>query len=756
MSQSRVIRPRRVGRSAAVACVVLLPLAFAGLVVAAASQAEVGLDRIPAAIVNNDTLVTTTNPDGSEQQVLAGRQLVTELTGDGAAGFEWTITNSKDARELLAAGDVYAVVEVPADFSKSVLSLGTDAPRRADLSIRTDDAHDYLTGSVAQSVGDGLVNTFGRTITSQYIGGLYSSIGELSGALSGAADGATQLSDGAGSLSGGLSELTDGAASAQSGASALAGGVSQYAGGVTNLSGGVADYVAGVSGVSSGVSDYVTGVAGLSAGVKEYSAGVTGLSGGLGGYVAGVSDLSVGVGDYVGGVSELAKGARTLEAIITANKATVVGGISSYTGSVSDLSLRLTAAASTLAAEPANPEALAAVQQLAPALAAISAGGPAVVGGVNAALTGITQGVGDTAAGAEVLAASGTALAAGAVTLADSGVPLATGASTLAASGTALASGAGTLADSGGSLATGATTLALSGSSLATGAGTLARTGPTLASGVSGVASGLYDIQSGASSSAEGASSLADGAGSLAAGLAKGAAQVPTADENAAATAADVATNPVALTVNRDNEVSDPGQIIATFFVPLGLWIGSFAALLVMRPAARSVLSSSAATGRIALAALARAAALTAAQAALLVLLLHITLRVDLALLPVTAGFALVMALAFTAFHYFLTVALGRTGLVVSLLLLAIQITATGGLYPIQVLASPFQVISPFLPLTYGVTGMQSIIAGANPGAVLGAVLALAAFGGISILCALVALSRVRRAGALGLVPSAA
>ncbi len=82
------------------------------------------------------------------------------------------------------------------------------------------------------------------------------------------------------------------------------------------------------------------------------------------------------------------------------------------------------------------------------------------------------------------------------------------------------------------------------------------------------------------------------------------------------------------------------------------------------------------------------------------------------------------------------------------------QITSTGGLYPIQVLAKPFQIISPFLPLTYGVRGMESIISNSGAGTAIGAAVALVAFGAGSLLIALVAVRRVRRARALGLVPA--
>ena len=129
--------------------VVLIPLAFVGLYVASIGDAKNGLDRIPAAIVNQDTAITTANPDGTTNYVLAGRQLVTQLTGDHSPGMDWTLSNAADAKKALADGSVYAILTIPSDFSKSVLSLSGASPVQAQLSIKTDDAHSYLAGSVA-------------------------------------------------------------------------------------------------------------------------------------------------------------------------------------------------------------------------------------------------------------------------------------------------------------------------------------------------------------------------------------------------------------------------------------------------------------------------------------------------------------------------------------------------------------------------------------------------------------------------------
>jgi len=553
------------------AAVVLVPLAFAGLFVGAIGSGDKALDSIPVAIVNEDTLQVVDNADGTQTNVFAGRQLVTELTGSD--GFDWTITNADDAQAKLDSGQVYAVLTVPANFSDSILSLTSDNPQKADISIATDDAHSYLTGSVAQVVGQTMADTFGNAITAQYIGGIYSSLGDLGTSLTAAADGATQLANGGTSLTAGLQTYTDGVTSLSDGLYQL----DQGAGGLSQLSSGVAAYTSGVSQLSAGIS----------------------------------------------------------------------------------------ATTAQLQSDPTNPALLGQLQYLSGKLAEAAAGGSTLSSQTSGAIAGIQSGISQSADGASQLSANGPALVAG-------------------------------------------------------------------------------------------ASGLTSGASELASGLTTGASQIPATNADQAKASAEVAADPVGLTVSTANPVSQVGQAVATFFVPLGLWLGALAVFLVLRPVTRRALTSTARNGRLVASAIARASAITAAQAVLLVALLHGALGVAWTLLPATLAFSLLTAVAFTAFHYLLTIGLGRAGLVVSLFALAVQITSTGGIYPIELLSSPFQVVSPFLPLTYAVQGMQGIIAGGNPGGVVTAALTVLAFGVGSVLLSLVAIRRTRRAVALGLVPSAA
>ncbi|MES2172259.1 MAG: YhgE/Pip family protein, partial [Actinomycetota bacterium] len=439
-------------RRAAIAAVVLVPLAFAGLFVGALSQTTSSVGDIPAAVVNSDQLVYQVAADGTKTPVYAGRQLVTELTG-GKAGFDWQISNKADAEAALKSGKIDAILTVPKNFSASILSLSGSDPVQAKLSIRTDDAHSYLTGAVAGVVGSSLSSAFGQAVTQNYIAGLYSGVGSLSDALTSAASGATSLSSG----------------------------------------------------------------------VSSYTSGVDQLSSGLGSLNAGASKLGA-----------------------------LSSGVSTYTGGVSQLSAALTQANAALQANSSDPVALATVNALTAQLAQTAAGGDALASQTGTAISGVQSGIAQNAAGAAQLSA--------------------------------------------------------------------------------------------------GSASLDSGASQLASGLSSGAAQRPSTDAASAAKSAKVASAPVAVTVQRDNPIKNIGQVIAVFFVPLGLWVGALAVFLVLRPITRRALMSTAGHGRIVASTLARASLVTIAQALLLTLLLHLAVGVSWALLPATLGFSVLMALAFTAF----------------------------------------------------------------------------------------------------------
>ncbi|TFB96330.1 MULTISPECIES: YhgE/Pip family protein [Cryobacterium] len=633
---SRTPGQRRWTFGAVLAGLIVVPLAVAGVFAGALATADQRLDTLPAIVVNNDTFVTTTAADGTKQTVLAGRLLVTELTAPASSrtastGFAWTISNSADAAAALASGKAYAVLTIPADFSKSITSIGTAAPTQAELAIRTDDAHSYLAGTVAGTVGSAMTGVFGRQITTQYLSGLYSGLSTLGGSLTTAADGAGQVSTGVTGVATGLDSLSGGAASAATGAASASTGASSFATGVTA-------YTNGVDALSAGLGKLNTGTAGLSA-------------------------LSSGVAQYTGGVTQAATGFTKVSAGFT----TLAG--------------QFAGVAAAIKADPANADAYIAQYQA----------------GLDTYQAGLTQFQG----GLDTLSTQGAGLS--------------------QQTTSALTGVQGGVAQS----ATGAAKLAAGSASLRTGA-----TG--LASGVSSLSSGVSQLATGTAAAATGVHQLETGASQLATGLASGAESAKKLNQDDPAQSASVVSEPVAITTSRDNPIATIGPLLGMVFVPVGLWIGALAIFLVMRPVTSTALASTASTGRLVSRGFGRAFGLAAAQAVVVVALLHASLGVTWTLLPATLGFAVFLAFVFVAVHQFLTVAFGRVGIVVSLVLLALQLTAVGGLYPIELVSAPFQAISPFLPLTWAVSGMQGIVSGGGAGA-LNAVGILLLFAVVSI-----------------------
>src|SRR5690606_17652279 len=100
------------------------------------------------------------------------------------------------------------------------------------------------------------------------------------------------------------------------------------------------------------------------------------------------------------------------------------------------------------------------------------------------------------------------------------------------------------------------------------------------------------------------------------------------------------------------------------------------------------------------------------------------------------------LALAFTAVHFALTALLGRLGIVVSFVLLALQLAVMPGLLPSGAVSAPFQLISSLSPLGHGVAGLQAIVAGEAAGP---AMAALVVWAGIAVLVGYARTVRLRR-----------
>lgn len=253
---------------------VIVPLVLIGALLGVVTSADTALERIPVALVNNDELIEEVNDEGEEEIILASRPLVTELVSNEDFGVNWVITGTEQANALLAAGDVYAIIEIPSDFSEAVTTLDDPNPRQAQFSIRTDPSHSYLASVLADQLGQTIATTisaeFGETLTE----GLFTAIVDLGDGFSEAADGAEEVADATEDLAEGVSELKDGSEELADGTSELSDGYKEF---------------------DDGLDTYFDGVRKIADGLEEFNEETEGLPA-----------LADGVGDYTSGVSQVA------------------------------------------------------------------------------------------------------------------------------------------------------------------------------------------------------------------------------------------------------------------------------------------------------------------------------------------------------------------------------------------------------------------------------------------------------------------
>ena len=708
--------PSSLQRAAALVAAAATPFAIAALAAWSFGPAADGDHDVPAAVVNLDEMLETTAADGTETTMFAGRQIVTDLVADDDGGFDFAILNAEDAADALAAGEVQAVVTIPPDFSQRVLSLQGDEPQQAGIRIVTDASSSGLATSLASETGESIMASFGDVVTSGFISGIYGGMGTMAEQLGSAVEGADALGDGGQELAGGLGEiatgidrLADGAGSAQDGAAQLADGGDQLAAGLGTASSGIGQLADGGTALSDGVDRYTGGVDQLAGGAAQLSDGVDQYTAGVDQFAGGVQQAATQIGD---GIDRVATG----------------GGLDRLEQAIGSSSAGAAQVVAALEADPGtDPQVLEAARQLASGLDQLAQ--QDVAGQLQAGLGEASAGLDQLDAGATQLIEGGAGLRSGASQLADGTAQASAGSPALRDGASQLAGGLTQLDDGFGASVSGA-------QQLADGTG-------ELANGLGELESGAVQLAAGTRSAQTGATQLGDGATELADGLREGIAALPQLSDAELEDLSGVATNPVGFDLAEQHALPSGEARIATIAVPIGLWLGALALALVLARSRRRVFASAESDARVLSTLLIRSAWVVGLQALLATLVVHAIGGVAWAAAPATFGIALLFGAVASLLHLAFVAWWGPMGAVVSLVLLALQAVAAGGLVPRSALGEGFAAIAPALPMTHAVDALQAVAAGT--GGAGGAVAMLVLFAGVGLLAAFLAVRSARR-----------
>ncbi|GAB3394579.1 hypothetical protein GCM10027568_25440 [Humibacter soli] len=325
---------------ALVASVLLLPLLVGVLLMWGLSTPALHLDRVQAAIVNDDVPVTingTSSPLG--RQFAAGLIAGSSPNEDApvqatkvGSNFDWVLTNDQDATDGLADGRYAAVVTIPESFSTSISSLSGPAQSAVQtlVQVKTSPTSALLDPALVQAVTATATTQLNQQIIDQYLQGVYQGFNSVHDQIAQASTGASQVASGADSVSSGAQQLNSGAQSLSSGLDTLSSQSASLPSQTAQLADGAAQVSAGTQGISSSLSDAVTSFTGVVAqicqrpgplcdqataalGKLQGAASSAGqLASGADAVASGASALADGMPQLVNGIDQAASGASSL------------------------------------------------------------------------------------------------------------------------------------------------------------------------------------------------------------------------------------------------------------------------------------------------------------------------------------------------------------------------------------------------------------------------------------------------------------
>lgn len=657
---------RKTGALALLA-LVLVPSFIALSLTWAQADATDHLERIEAAVVNNDEAVTV---DG--QYIPLGRVLVAELTKPGQEfNISWTLTNAETAEQGLASGRFSNVVTIPSSFSASALSfsaLDADTARHAKLSFETSASSGAVDPTVGQAVATAITATLNERLIGAFAEKIFLGFTEMRKQMQEAVDGSEQVADGAQEAYEGSGKLADGAGELADGADELHRGLKKLAVGAHQVDDGAARLAAGSDELAHGADRVADGAEELNTGIQQLNDGASQIRDGVNETAAQVEEL-LAMLDQLNVDTEQTR--EVLHAMV---------------GQVNDMENQIDQA---LAVCATIPEAQPVCQQVQPVREQFQAMEEQIIGVPLEDILEQVDAIIDRADSApEDLAR-----------LVDAINQLADGAQRLADGSSQLAVGSRQVANGAAELSAGAHQLHAGTSQLAAGADQAAEGSGRLAAGARELANGAVRLHVGLGELARGSRQLADG---LRLGLDK----IPYFSEDDAKKLSEVVASPV---TNGDHLLPD-AAVAAAYFTAIALAVGALVTYLYARAVPRRAVSSPDGPVRLALQSLRPGLLISLIQAVVIGVGFGLVLGLSVTTVLAFTAIVLLAGAAFAAVIQALVAWFGGAGRIAALVVLVIS-TPT-----MVVSASPkiLDAVVALTPLAPTVGGLRGVLVGTN------------------------------------------
>lgn len=698
------------------------------------------VENLPVAVVNEDKSATL-----NDKTLTIGDDMVDSMSKNKALDYHFV--SQKKADKGLKDGDYYMVITLPEDLSEKASSLLTDNPKKLNIKYQTTAGRSFVASKMSESAMTKLKDTVSENITETYTKAVFKSMSSLQDGLQEASDGGNELLSGSQQLESGSQTITDNLNTAASGSQTLADGTATLSSGLTTYTNGVSTLASGANELNSNSVALISGIAQL----KESSTQVQRLVDGANSLTDGLQQLatsttlsaeeSANIQSLISGLPQLNAGIQQLNASVSEISTNV--GITQISTVLSDIASQ--AQGILKAEEKDSSDRLAAIQATAAYQSLDASQQAELVNALNTSGNSVSQQAQQILTDVQTMKASLTALSplSSKVTELQAGVSQIASQSNIALPGSVaaltklsagltkvntvtttqlvpgssqIASGVSTLntklSSGANELLTGATTYTNAVSQIASGANQLVANNTQLTSGAFQLQSGAEALASGSSQLAAGSGTLTSGLTTLTSGLSTLSSSLTDASKQLSLVSvtnknAKLVSNPVSTKETDNDNVKVNGIGMAPYMIAVSLMVVAlstnviFASSLSGRPVKNRF---EWAKQKLFINGLISTVGSLVLYGAIQFLGFEANYEWRTIFLIILGGWTL-MALV--------TALVGwdnRYGSFLSLVMLLLQVGSAGGSYPIELSPKFFQVVHPYMPMTYIVTGLRQTI----------------------------------------------
>lgn len=749
-----------------VIAIIIVPLLYSLLYLAAFWDPYSKLSELPVAVVNMDKGAIK---DG--ENFNAGKDVEDKLKENSVIG--WKFVSYEEAKNGVEGKDYYAAFVIPENFSEEVMSAKDGAPKEPKILYTANEKRNFLAAQINGKVLVELKGEISRNITKQYTEVVFDKMYELKDGMEKAADGSKELADGLNTLNSKVPELSDGVEKLYDGSGKLKDGLGELNSKIPTLAGGVNQLKEGSGTLSTSLDKYrseaINPVAGgikdlnngfkssVLPGASKLEEGSNNLANGLGQAVQaskplgeGAESLSQNAANLQEGAGKLKAGEKTLKAGIGSLKEgsnQVAKGVDALIdGSMKTQGKLQNSVESNLKKYlAANPEAMKDpnMQKFLKDLEDIkqeSNGSAQNIASLKKGAHDLEKGVSSFGNGIDGFIKGSTGFSEGATLYSEGAKKFSQGAGNLTSGLNVLHKGAKDLnlgvkglnsglkdtfaqglekidgnmpkvVDSTNKLYDGSKKLdgglsELSGNVPALGEGVA-----KLYDGSNALSNGLGELNDKIPELSDGVTKLYDGSKELSDKLGEGSEKLKDNLKNDSETMGKFVSEPVKMDETKFDAVPDYGTGFAPYFIPLSLWIGALMMFFIITDKVEGV--EDAKPGSIVLGKFLSYGYIGVMQAVLTsVVVLFLGLKP--ANLPLYILFNVFLSFVFIAIIQCFIYLLGEAGRLLSIVLLVLQLTACAGTFPLEVVPEFFKVLNPFMPFTYAVSGLRELISGVD------------------------------------------